>query len=280
MKSMKPTVSSNWLYKNLSDPNLIVLDASIKKVTPNTVSPLSEICIIGARFFDLKHNFSNKNHTINTMLPTPAQFTTECQTLGINKKSKIVVYDNLGVYSSPRVWWMFKSMGFNNISVLDGGLPQWEKLNYPTEKIQKTHLDKGNFSATIKSELIKEQIDILKNIHSKNHILIDARSYDRFTGKNPEPRKGLNSGHIPNSINIPFSTMLKNGKYLSKSKLKKLFSSYNLSDKPLIFSCGSGVTACIVLLASELVHNNKNSLYDGSWSEWGSLNHLPISNAK
>lgn len=266
---MKPLVTSQWLHTNLSDADIFILDAGLTGTIAGEVSEFQNKCIAGARFFDLKNNFSDANSPYPNMLPRPEDFQKECRKLGINSSSKLVIYDNLGVYSSPRVWWMFKAMGHDNVTVLDGGLPDWISNGYPTEEI---HLNKksrlGNFKANFKKEMVFDFDKISANIQDQNAIVIDARSEGRFNGTAPEPRPELKSGHIQNSLNIPYEKVLENGKFKSVSELEAIFNSETYSDKALVFSCGSGLTACIILLASELVLPNKKAVYDGSWTEW------------
>jgi len=264
-----PIVSSRWLFENLNDPALIVLDASQQAITTSNKSVDNRIP--NARYFDLKNNFSDKNSRFPNTLPSATQFESECQKLGINNSSKIVVYDALGIYSSPRVWWMFKIMGHKNVAVLNGGLPNWLENSFPTEKIETQQYNLGNFKALLNLECVKDYDLIKSNLNNKNEIIIDARSAGRFNGTAPEPREGLRSGHIPNSFNIPFGEVLENGKYKSKEQLKEIFSKINLENKELIYSCGSGLTACIILLAGELVLPNRTAIYDGSWTEWAQI---------
>ena len=269
----KCVVSSEWLHNNLSDPNLIILDASQKSVTANLVSDKDGLVIKGARFFDIKNDFSEKESQFPNTLCGPEQFQNGCRKLGINSTSKIVVNDNLGIYSSPRVWWMFKAMGHENIYVLDGGLPDWISKGYETEG-QKTHrLELGDFKANFKKEMVKDLDFVKTNLVKQNALVIDARSADRFNGLVAEPRKELRRGSIPHSINIPFEDLLEQGKFKSKEELKQLLEPIKATNKPLVFSCGSGITACVVLLASELVEaiDNNKSVYDGSWTEWAQL---------
>lgn len=264
-------VSSRWLYDNLSDPDLIILDASQADNKSGIKATTNSVQIVGARVFDIKHNFSDLNSLFpNTLLPSD-KFQEKCRALGINTSSKIVVYDNLGIYTSPRVWWMFKIMGFDNIAVLNGGLPDWMSQGYQIEPIRKFPLKQGNFKTVFNSSKVKTFNDIAKNIDTEAALVIDARSANRFNGVTPEPRKGLRSGHIPKSINLPYTEVLSDGKYKSVLQLKTIFNEFNIENAPLIFSCGSGITACIVLLAADLVSLNKKTLYDGSWTEWAQL---------
>ena len=274
---INPVVSAEWLHENFNDPDLIILDASPKNNVSGLKTDFPGIQIKGARIFDLKNNFSDKNSDLPNMLPLPNDFSFECQKLGINNNSKIVVYDNLGIYTSPRVWWMFKTMGHDNISVLNGGLPAWKNKGYSCEPINMTTYKQGDFLASYNPEFVKNAQDILTNIDSCEAIVIDARSEGRFNATAPEPRADSKSGHIPNSKNLPFKNVLKNGKFLPKNELSEIFKDLNLNEKPLIFTCGSGLTACIILLALELISENPKSVYDGSWTEWGQQkNSFPI----
>ena len=268
---LEPIVSSKWLQKHLNNTDLIILDASQKKNKFGLSTNFEDLQIKGARHFDIKNNFSDLESKFPNTLPSAKKFEKACQKLGINKSSKIVVYDNLGVYTSPRVWWMFKTMRHHNIAVLDGGLPDWIKNGFQTEKITQSKPKIGNFKANFNTKNIKYFADIQKNIISEDALVIDARASKRFLGLVEEPRKELRSGHITKSINLPFQEVLENGKFKSKNKLTKLFTNIVVDTKPLIFTCGSGITACIILLASELVLENKKTVYDGSWTEYAQL---------
>jgi len=267
------TVSIEWLSQHIDTPNLIILDASLKKNQAALNSGYSNIQIKGARFFDLKNTFSDQNSVFPNKMLSADSFTLECHNLGINKDSKIIVYDNLGIYSSPRVWWMFRLMGHKNIAVLDGGLPAWVSAKYPTEPISKPSkaFKIGNFNANYQASWMVNKTQVKTNIEQPKAVLIDARSKERFLGSIPEPRKNLSSGHIPKSVNLPFTKVLRNGFLKKEEELVELVNFFKFEKKPLIFSCGSGITACIVFLALENILDNPKTLYDGSWSEWGLL---------
>ena len=270
----KPIVSVAWLFSNLEDPNVIILDASFKENQSNVKTELVNIQIKGARFFDIKNNFSDTSNPLPNTIPSPEQFELEARKLGINKNSCLVIYDNLGIYSSPRAWWLFKLMGHQNVAVLDGGLPEWISQKYPVEAIpENSNYSIGDFKAEFMPELVKSKEQILENVNTKNAVLIDARAESRFKGIGDEHRPGLRSGHIPGSINVPFTQLLQNGKFLPNEELIKFM---KIDSRPLIFTCGSGVTACIDLIAYELISENPKSVYDGSWTEWGQLKNLPI----
>lgn len=269
---MSSIIAVGELNKILSDSDLIILDTTIPKVTSsNNGDYIEKKYIKGARFFDIKKTFSNQESKMPNMLPTPEQFERECKKLGINNTSKIVVYDDLGIYSSPRVWWMFKTMGHSNIKVLDGGLPEWLKCGYPTVSETNQNHSLGDFESNFDTSEVKDFGFIQSNIESKKALIIDARSSERFQALVPEPRADLRTGNISRSINIPFTDVLENGKIKSIEKLKEVFSALNNETRPLVFSCGSGITACIVSLASTSVLQNKKSIYDGSWTEYAQL---------
>lgn len=268
----KSIVSAKWLHENINKNDLIILDA-----TQGLSSESTSIEIIpGARHFDYEKSICDTKSNLPHMLPTPEKFETECRKLGINNSSFIVVYDDQGIFSSPRVWWMFKIMGFDNIAILDGGLPGWIKAGFKTVKENKSIYEAGDFISRFKPELVKDYNFIHANLSSKSSLVIDARSENRFHGIDPEPREGLKAGHIPGSINIPYQSLLDDGFFKPVDEIKGIFSAYELENKPLVFSCGSGVTACILYIAAEMIMNNPMSVYDGSWTEWGQKVNSPV----
>ncbi len=277
LKITSPLVSVSWLAAHIDDPDLVILDATIKKVTSDTSTDLQQKSIKNARFFDIKKTFSDTNTDIPNMLTSEQDFEESCRKLGISNHHKIVVYDTLGIYSSARVWWMFKTMGHPNIAVLDGGFPEWQKANLPCEsKNSIINYQKGDFKASFLSELVTDANTILNEMNTKNTLILDARSPGRFTGKEPEPRASLAGGHIPNSMNLYYNDLLSHGKMKPTQDLKEMLADFNIENKKLIFTCGSGITACIIMLAAELAGYKNMSVYDGSWSEWGQLNGAPI----
>ena len=263
-------VSVEWLNEHLKKENLIVLDASPKSNVSNMDSPYKNIVIPKARHFNIKENFTDKASSFPNTVPSAEQFEQECRKLGINKDSHIVVYDNLGVYTSPRVWWLFKIMGHENVAVLNGGLPEWvnKKLDTSKKESEKEEYSLGDFEAHFQKKYVKKYEDIIENIGANTFLVIDARSQGRFNGSAKEPRKHLKSGHIANSVNIPYQDMLEDGKFKSVEELRKIFEDKCSDAKQLAFSCGSGLTACIVMLGSELAYHESRYIYDGSWTEW------------
>lgn len=277
LKTEIPLVSSDWLLHHFDDKNLIILDATLPKVTANKEIEIDEkYQIKNAVFFDIKNVFSDVNAPFPNTVLSAKEFEVKAQNLGINKNSFIVVYDDLGIYSSPRVWWLFQLMGFTNIAVLDGGFPDWVSKEYPTEKPQKKQFKKGDFIANYKLEKLKFTNDVLVAIHDKNYLIVDARSKGRFFATTPEPRANVKGGHIPNSVNLPFNDILFEGKLKPEKELKLIFKSINPDNKAFIFSCGTGITASILALGAEIAGYKNGAVYDGSWTEWGSTKDLPI----
>lgn len=261
-------VSVHWVAENLNDENLVILDASMKPVTP---IPSDEqqvpVYIPSALRFDIDHEMSDRSTTLPHMMPPPEVFTEKVQRLGINKNSAIVAYDQVGIYSSPRARCMFRAMGHDQVAVLDGGLPAWIQAGYETVPTLTPPKRRGDFVSQPQEELFVDSKYVLHALTDPTFSVIDARSEGRFKGLESEPREGLRRGHMPSAVNIPFASVLENGKMLSKPKLQSTFEKYK--DKKLVFSCGSGVTACIVALAAEQAGHKNLKVYDGSWSEWG-----------
>jgi len=263
-------VSVHWLQHNLNVSNLVILDASILKVTGGDLKEADKQ-IPNTRFFDIKNSFSDVAAPFPNTVPSEVQFTSEAQSLGINKDSAIVVYDDKGIYSSARAWYLFKAFGFKNVAVLDGGLPEWEKAGYVLSKKKDFEIPTGNFEAIQQPEFFKYFNDIQKISKDENCLILDARSSQRFEGRVEEPRKGLRSGHIPNAVNLPFVSLIDGNCLKSKDALRAIFKDLNISNRRLVLSCGSGITACIIALAAEISGYEELSVYDGSWTEYGSL---------
>ena len=271
---MKNIVSASWLHAHLEDENLVLLDARLESTATGTQTDLSEKTIPNSRYFDLKTQVSDPGAAFPNAFPTAAHFEAECQKLGVNTCSRIVVFDNLGVYSSPRVWWLFKAMGHSDVYVLDGGLPEWKAQGFKVEERKAASFKPGNFKAVLQQDLVVRYEEVLANTQTPSFLIVDARSEGRFNGTEPEPRKHLQSGSIPNSVNIPYTEVLDNGKFKSKGVLQEVFDDTVAQDSALVFSCGSGITACIVMLASEIAGQKSKRVYDGSWTEWAELQNL------
>ncbi len=275
IKILTPLVSVNWLNQNLTAENMVILDATIPKVTGGDVEKEKKQ-IPNTIFFDLKNVFLNKEGNYPNTIPSEAHFQEEVQKIGINQNSTIVVYDDIGLYSSARVWWLFKTFGFENVAVLNGGLPAWKKEDYLVEAPIKNEIKRGDFEAKFDPSKYIHFHEVHINLTSNKFCLADARSNDRFHAKVKEPREEVRGGHIPNSISLPYSELQKDGFMKTKEELKEIFTKINPNNKNYIFSCGTGITACILALGLEITENKNYAVYDGSWTEWGSIINLPV----
>ncbi|MDO1500622.1 sulfurtransferase [Winogradskyella maritima] len=270
MKKLEtPLVSVDWLKSNLKVKHLVVLDATIPKVSGCLLEPARYIP--GARFFDIKKKFSAQDSDFPNTLPSVNQFEKEAQALGINKDSLIVCYDRHGMYSAPRAFWLFKHFGHTNVAVLDGGLPEWESNGSETTENINSDSEIGNFEAKVNTEKFTDFEGILEHTLNPESRLLDARPEARFNGDVPEPRKGLRSGTIPKSFNLPYSNLLEGNRMKSKSELEVIFNGIVEDGIIIVTSCGSGITACILALGATIAGYDDVIVYDGSWTEYSTL---------
>lgn len=268
---MNPIVSVEWLNDNLDFCDIVILNATIPRPRELSGKGFDQKVIPKTRFFDIKNNFSDISAPFPSTFPSLKQFTQQSQLLGINKDSIIVVYDDKGIYSSARAWWLFRTFGHHNIAILDGGLPKWNKSGFKTEPFQPYIGKKGSFLGQLRKDRMIFFKDIQAASETKSHIIIDARSEKRFKCLVDEPREGLRRGTIPNSINLPFEDLLDDCCLKNPNEIKQIFNELADPSDKLIFSCGSGITACILALGAEISGYNNISVYDGSWTEYGIL---------
>jgi thiosulfate/3-mercaptopyruvate sulfurtransferase len=267
---MNPLVAPSWLASRLQNPSTIVLDATLPPVSAvppvDTRARYLESHIPGAVFFDIEE-LSEHFTTLPHMLPTPENFSRSMSALGVSDTSTIVVYEQQGVYSAPRAWWMLRTFGAQNVYILDGGLRAWIDAGLPTESgpVQRTP---ATFNAALHREAIVD-FGQLKDQLTKHQQVLDARSAARFNGTAPEPRPGLSSGHMPGATNIPFTDLVHDGRLKPAGDLRNYLSTKNIDlEQPITTTCGSGVTAAVIALALEIGGAKNVALYDGSWAEY------------
>jgi thiosulfate/3-mercaptopyruvate sulfurtransferase len=271
-------VSPCWLHERINDPDVRIIDASwyLAAMNRNPIAEYNSQHIPGAWFFDIDR-ICDYQSVLPHMAPTGDQFLSAISTSGICNDHQLVVYDGIGIFSSPRVWWIFKLMGHDNVAVLDGGLPKWISENRPLS--DSAEFEEHTFGKLgFRNHLIADIDRVSLSMHDQNSEIIDARPEGRFTGAEPEARTGLRCGHIPGSKNIPFKRVLNDDDtLLDPVQIEAIFSAAKIDlTKSLITTCGSGITAAVLNLALSRIGHNNHCLYDGSWAEWGRPCSLPI----
>jgi thiosulfate/3-mercaptopyruvate sulfurtransferase len=270
---MDGLVSTQWLAERLDESDLVVLDASwfLPEHGRDPRAEFAERHIPGARFLDLAA-LVDAHDALPMMLPSDHQFNEAMRALGVSNDSRVVLYDDSPLHPSARGWWMLRLMGVPRVAILDGGLAAW-RAEGRTLAQGDTPASPGIFVAHSDRGLVRDRAAMQANLANREEQVIDARSPTRFAGDEPEPRAGVEPGHIPGSINLPYSRLFDaEGRWRSREALRALFAEAGVDvDRPMVATCGSGVTAAAIVFALHLL-GSEAALYDGSWADWGGSN--------
>jgi thiosulfate/3-mercaptopyruvate sulfurtransferase len=272
-------VSVAWLRQHLEHDDLIIFDASwhMPATDRDGLREWQQEHILGARFFDFDSKIRDPDADLPHMMPNAELFTRELQLLGLKQDSVVVVYDAMGMFSSPRAWWMLRAMGCANVALLDGGLVAWDEAEYPIESLAEVPAyQAGDFIASMDRASIADATAVLAALDDASVCVLDARPEPRFRGAAEEPRPGLRRGHMPGALNLPFADMFKHGLLKPKHELREIIGPLIADSERTIYSCGSGVTACVIAFAAHYIGYKNLAIYDGSWCEWGQPGELPV----
>jgi len=267
---MNPLVVPSWLAARLDDSRTVIFDATLPPVgvTPPVDTHARYLAghIPGALFFDIEQ-LSDHATTLPHMLPTAEAFAREMSALGADDRMTIVIYEQEGVFSAPRAWWMLRTFGAREVYILDGGLRAWTEAGFPADS-GSVHRAPANFHAVLDPNAVKN-FDQIQQLITKRGQILDARSAARFTGAAAEPRPGISSGHMPGATSVPYTDLVDDGRVKPTAKLRELFAGKGVDiQQPVTTTCGSGVTAAVIALALEIAGAPQVSLYDGSWAEY------------
>ncbi len=275
------TVDADWLQSRLGEPGLTTVDASwyLPAQKRDARAEYEAAHIPGARFFD-QDAASDPDAKLPHTLPSPQYFAQYVGAMGISADDTIVVYDGPGFFSAPRAWWMFRVMGVFQVYVLDGGFDRWKAAGRPVTA-EPTKIAPNVFHADFDAARVASLADMRRIVETRESQIADARGAGRFIGTEPEPRAGVRSGHMPGARNLPYSSLSQDGALLSKDQLRRAIEEAGIDlSKPVVTSCGSGVTAAVITLALETLGHTDNRLYDGSWTEWGGRSDTPVATGK
>jgi thiosulfate/3-mercaptopyruvate sulfurtransferase len=271
-------VSTDWLLEHLQAPDVAILDASwhLPQTGRDARQEFLAARVPGAQFFDIEE-LSDTTSLYPHMLPRPEKFASRMRKLGVGDGKKVIVYDAAGIYSAARAWWMFRVFGKDDVAVLDGGLKKWKAEGKPVEDGEPAVPQERHYTARYRSSLVRDRQHVLQALDTGSAQIADARSHPRFTGNEPEPRAGGRLGHMPGAKNVPYSRLVReDGTLKAPQDIEAEFRKAGIDPaRPVITTCGSGITAAILSLGLARLGTAEPALYDGSWSEWGSVAELP-----
>jgi thiosulfate/3-mercaptopyruvate sulfurtransferase len=276
---MGPLVNTDWLAAELGKPDLIIFDATmyLPNENKNGRAEFRRAHIPGARYFDIDV-IADPDTDLPHMVPTPGRFARLIGGLGVSNASRVVFYDQKGLASAARGWWLMGLFGHDNAAVLDGGLPKWQREGRPTETGDSPTPRPATYRPDYRPAGLRGIGDVLGNLKTSAELVVDARAAGRFTGEVPEPRAGMRSGHIPGSASLPYTDLLNDdGTFRSADAVRARLAQAGVDgSRPVVTSCGSGVTACILTLGMRIAGLPDGAVYDGSWTEWGGRSDTPV----
>lgn len=273
-----PFVTPSWLAERLGAPGLVVVDGSyyLSTMGRDADAEFAAAHIPGAIRFDID-TVRDERSSLPHMLPSPEAFAARVGAMGIGDGMQIVVYDGAGLFSAPRVWWTFRTFGAHDVQILEGGFPAWTTEGLPVEVGPERPRAKRVFTPRMDHSAVADLADVRRALDTGSAQIVDARPADRFSGRTPEPRAGIRSGHMPGAYNVPFGEIVTDGRLADADSIRAALTKAGVDpNKPMVTSCGSGVSAAILSLAFEKIGRPAKSLYDGSWAEWGSREDCPV----